>query len=241
MGAALIIILYHYQYIDDAFALIFANAFSMSAGIGGFVGGIIVGFQRAAYSNEAGLGSASIAHAAVKTKFAASEGLVALFEPFIDTVIICTMTALVIILFNLNGVFDYGGINGEVIIKATGKAVSGVDLTSLAFDAVIPNFSYVLTVAVVLFAFSTIISWAYYGIQAWKYLFGKSKISHYLFNFFFIVFIIIGSAAKLDSAVKFADAMMLALVFPNMIGLLVLYPKVKEELNRYLKAIKNAE
>ena len=181
--AALIIIFANYSYIDDAFGLIFEGAFTPMAGLGGVVGVIIVGFQRAAFSNEAGAGSAAIAHSAVKTKYSASEGLVALLEPFIDTVVICTMTALVIIFFNIDGsnlesVFKYGSVEGSnVILNGSGESLGGVDLTSRAFDSVIPGFSYILTIAIVLFAFSTMISWSYYGLQSWKYLFGKGKVA----------------------------------------------------------------
>ena len=245
--AALIIIFANYSYIDDAFGLIFEGAFSPMAGLGGIVGVIIVGFQRAAFSNEAGAGSAAIAHSAVKTKYSASEGLVALLEPFIDTVVICTMTALVIIFFNIDGsnlqsVFEYGSVQGSnVILNGSGESLGGVDLTSRAFDSVIPGFSYILTIAIVLFAFSTMISWSYYGLQSWKYLFGKGKKADLVYKIIFLLFVIIGAASTLDAVIKFSDAMILALVFPNMIGLLLLFPKVKEELNKFIKAIRTIE
>jgi len=214
------------------------------AGVGGFLGVIIVGFQRAAFSNEAGAGSAAIAHSAVRTKFPASEGVVALLEPFIDTVVICTMTALVIIFFNISGndlqsVFQYGNLDGSnVILNGTQERLGGVDLTSRAFDSVLPGFSYILTLAIVLFAFSTMISWSYYGLQAWKYLFGKGKTADIAYKIIFLLFIVIGAAATLDAVIKFSDAMILALVFPNMVGLLLLFPRVREELNRYVNLIK---
>ena len=245
--AALIIIFANYSYIDDAFGLIFEGAFTPMAGLGGVVGVIIVGFQRAAFSNEAGAGSAAIAHSAVKTKYSASEGLVALLEPFIDTVVICTMTALVIIFFNIDGsnlesVFKYGSVEGSnVILNGSGESLGGVDLTSRAFDSVIPGFSYILTIAIVLFAFSTMISWSYYGLQSWKYLFGKGKKADLVYKIIFLLFVIIGAASTLDAVIKFSDAMILALVFPNMIGLLLLFPKVKEELNKFIKAIRTIE
>ncbi|PNQ73704.1 alanine glycine permease [Hanstruepera neustonica] len=241
--AALIIIFANYQYIDDAFSLIIEGAFTPMAGLGGFMGVLIVGFQRAAFSNEAGAGSAAIAHSAVRTKYPASEGVVALLEPFIDTVVICTMTALVIIFFNIDGanmqsVFTYGAVEGSnVMINATGEQIGGVDLTSEAFDSVIPGFSYVLTIAIVLFAFSTMISWSYYGLQSWKYLFGRGKAADLTYKVLFLLFVVIGAAATLDAVIKFSDAMILALVFPNMIGLLLLFPKVREEMARYLNAI----
>ena len=241
--ACLIIIFANFSSIGDAFGLIFKGAFTPMAGLGGLVGVLIVGFQRAAFSNEAGAGSAAIAHSAVKTKYPASEGVVALLEPFIDTVVICTMTALVIIFFNIDGsnmqsIFAYGGDGSNVILNETGASIGGVDLTSMAFDSVIPGFSYILTIAIVLFAFSTMISWSYYGLQSWKYLFGKGKRADLVYKILFLVFVVIGAAATLDAVIKFSDAMILALVFPNMIGLFFLFPKVKEEMNKYLTAIK---
>jgi len=221
--------------------MIISGAFNPMAGLGGVLGVIIVGFQRAAFSNEAGAGSAAIAHSAVKTKFPASEGVVALLEPFIDTVVICTMTALVIIFFNMDvGAFEYGNsVNSTVLLTETGNYVGGVDLTSMAYDSVIPGFRYVLTIAIILFAFSTMISWSYYGLQSWKYLFGRGKRADFIYKLLFLSFVVIGAAATLDAVIKFSDAMILALVFPNMIGLLLLFPKVKDELTKYLGAIKS--
>ena len=242
--ACLVIIFANFSYIGDAFGLIFNGAFTPMAGLGGFVGVLIVGFQRAAFSNEAGAGSAAIAHSAVKTKFPASEGVVALLEPFIDTVVICTMTALVIIFFNIDGsnmqsVFKYGGDGlSNVVLNSDGSSIGGVDLTSMAFDSVIPGFSYILTIAIVLFAFSSMISWSYYGLQSWKYLFGKGKTADMTYKILFLLFVIIGAAATLDAVIKFSDAMILALVFPNMIGLLLLFPKVRDDMKKYLSAIK---
>ncbi|MCB0741778.1 MAG: alanine:cation symporter family protein, partial [Chitinophagaceae bacterium] len=200
------------------------------------------GFKRAAFSNEAGAGSASIAHSAVNTKYPASEGVVALLEPFIDTVVICTMTALVIIIFNREGVmFPYGGDgHGGVVLGDSGTTISGVDLTTLAYNDVIPHFSYVLTVAIVLFAFSTMISWSYYGLQAWKFLFGRSKAADLSYKLLFLVFVVIGASISLSAVTDFSDAMILAMVFPNMIGLLFLFPKVRQEMKRYLKAIRES-
>jgi len=236
--AALIIIGAHYQDIPRAFNMIIEQAFYPIAIAGGFIGVIVTGFQRAAFSNEAGVGSASIAHSAVKTKYAASEGVVALLEPFIDTVLICTLTALVIIFFNMDGAFVYGALEGnQVILTQTGERLGGVNLTSAAFDDVIPGFSVVLTIAVILFAFSSMLSWSYYGLQAWKYLFGKSRKVDLAYKVIFLFFIVIGSAASLGAVIKFSDAMILAMVFPNMIGLLFLVKDVREEMNKYLAAI----
>jgi alanine or glycine:cation symporter, AGCS family len=242
IAASLIIIFANFSFIDDAFAMIFNEAFTPRAGLGGLMGVLIVGFKRAAFSNEAGAGSASIAHSAVKTKYPASEGIVSLLEPFIDTVVICTMTALVIIIFNGDGnMFPYGGDGkGTVVLSATGASTNGVALTTMAYDKVIPHFSYVLTIAIILFAFSTMISWSYYGLQAWKYLFGRGKIADLSYKILFLLFVVIGASISLSAVTDFSDAMILAMVFPNMIGLLFLFPKVKEEMNRYLKAIRES-
>ena len=240
--ASLVIIFANIQYIGDAISMIFVGAFTPAAGIGGVVGVIIVGFQRAAFSNEAGAGSAAIAHSAVRTKYPASEGVVALMEPFIDTVVICTMTALVIIFFNMDaGAFEYGNsVNSTVLLNESGAYIGGVDLTSMAYDSVIPGFRYVLTIAIVLFAFSTMISWSYYGLQSWKYLFGRGKAADIVYKVLFLLFVVVGAAATLDAVIKFSDAMILALVFPNMVGLLLLFPRVREELDKYVKDIKTA-
>lgn len=245
MLAALIIILMHFSEIPTAVGMIIEGAFTPAAGVGGMIGVILVGFQRAAFSNEAGAGSAAIAHSAVSTRYPASEGIVALLEPFIDTVVICTMTALVIVLYNMgdaNGdpFFTYGLVEGGKV-AVNGMQVGGVDLTSLAFDDVLPGFRYVLTVAVVLFAFSTLISWSYYGLQSWKYIFGRSKAADMTYKVLFCLFVVVGAASSLDSVIRFSDAMILGLVFPNMIGLFFLFPKVREELNRYLKAIRDSK
>ena len=235
--ACLYIIFTNITFVDDAFGMIFSQAFNPQAGLGGLLGVLITGFRRAAFSNEAGAGSASIAHSAVKTKYAASEGLVALLEPFIDTVVICTMTALVIIIFNGDStIFQYGGEGGVVMID--GQPAEGAAITAAAFAKYISFSGPFLTIAVVLFAVSTMISWSYYGLQSWMYVFGKSKISDLTYKILFLLFIVIGAAGDMSAVWTFSDAMILALVFPNMIGLFFLFPKVKEELNRYLAAIK---
>ena len=225
--------------VPEAFGQIFSQAFSPQAGLGGMVGVLIVGFQRAAFSNEAGAGSASIAHSAVKTKYPASEGLVALLEPFIDTVVICTMTALVIIIFNTGGAeFAYGG-DGTGAVEINGESLEGAGITTAAFSKYIPFAGGFLTLAVVLFALSTMISWSYYGLQSWMYLFGRSKIADLSYKILFLIFIVIGAAGDMSSVWGFSDAMILGLVFPNMIGLFLLFPKVKEELAKYLAAIRS--
>ena len=229
----------NFSFIDDAIGLIISEAFNPTAvGVGGIIGVLMVGFQRAAFSNEAGAGSASIAHSAVKTKYAASEGLVALLEPFIDTVVICTMTALVIITFNSTGAFVYGG-DGTGAVLIDGVVYEGAAITQMAFAEYIPGSDIFLTVAVVLFAVSTMISWSYYGLQSWKFLFGRGYIADLTYKVLFLMFVVIGAAASMNSIWAFSDAMIFAMVFPNMVGLYFLFPIVKEQLKKYLEAIKN--
>lgn len=230
VAASLFVIFVNFNLIDDAFAQIFNGAFSPEGIAGGAVGVLVQGFRRAAFSNEAGIGSASIAHSAVKTKYAASEGMVALLEPFIDTVVVCTMTALVLI---ITGFVDP--------LNPPANDAQAILLTSSAFESAISWFPYVLTIAVVLFAFSSMISWSYYGFQGWTYLFGRSKKMEYLYKVIFCIFVIIGAAASLGSVIGFSDAMVFAMMVPNMIGIVILAPKVKDELNKYLKAIKTAK
>ncbi|MBP1839542.1 alanine/glycine:cation symporter family protein [Formosa algae] len=225
--ASLIILGANYSHIGDAFALIYEGAFSGLGIAGGLVGVMIQGVRRGAFSNEAGVGSAAIAHSAVRTIYPASEGIVALLEPFVDTVVICTMTALVIIITNFDGQFmEYGVPISE-----------GVELTATAFDSVIPHFSIVLTIAVILFAFSTMISWSYYGMQGWVYLFGKGKITDLVYKVLFLFFVVVGASISLGAVIDFSDAMIFAMVVPNIIGVVLLTPVVKRELNRYMTAI----
>jgi len=232
--ASLIVLGANFGLICEAFKTIVNGAFNPSAIGGGIVGVIVQGFQRAAFSNEAGIGSASIAHSAVKTNYAASEGLVALLEPFIDTVVVCTMTALVIVISNFDGsVMTYG-------VKVDGYAKAAI-ATSGAFGATLSWFPWVLMIAVILFAFSTMISWSYYGYQAWSYLFGRSKNMEYLYKGIFCFFVIVGSAASLGNVIGFSDAMIFAMMVPNMIGLFILLPRVKEELAKYMAKIKSVK
>ena len=239
IGASLIIIFLNGSLIPSAISEIWDGAFNAKSALGGIIGVMIVGFQRAAFSNEAGVGSASIAHAAVKTRFPASEGIVASIGPFVDTVIICTMTALVIVIMNLKkNLFAYGDVvNKEVLLNSNGERIGGVDLTSLAFEAAIPNFSIVLTIAVILFAFSTMLSWSYYGLQGWTYLFGRGKVTEIVYKSLFLIMVVVGASSSLGSVIDFSDAMIFAMVFPNIIGLLILAPKVRKEIKRYLVAI----
>lgn len=221
---ALIIIGMNISNVGLAFQKIISGAFTGDALQGGFIGVLIQGFRRAAFSNEAGVGSASIAHAAVKTKRPVTEGLVALLEPFIDTIVVCTMTALVLIFTG----FDHAGI-GE----------TGSELTSLAFQSVFPWFSWVLLVAILLFAFSTMISWSYYGQKAWEYLFGDSKVAEYTYKVFFLCFIVIGASVDLGAVIDFSDLMILGMAIPNMIGLFVLLPEVRKELGDFILSVNN--
>ena len=245
--ACLYILGANFSLIDDAVSLIVKEAFNPTAiGVGGVIGVLLVGFKRAAFSNEAGAGSASIAHSAVKTKYSASEGLVALLEPFIDTVVICSMTALVIIIFNFGGdatgatVFQYGG-DGVGAVMIDGVAYEGAGITSKAFAQYIPYSNVFLTVAVVLFAVSTMISWSYYGLQSWKFLFGRGKAADMTYKLLFLLFVIIGASASMSSIWAFSDAMIFAMVFPNMIGLYFLFPVVRKQLKRYTDAIKESK
>jgi len=228
--AALIIIGANISHIGWAFGEIIEGAFNPTGIAGGVVGVLVQGFRRAAFSNEAGVGSAAIAHSAVKTKFAASEGLVALLEPLIDTVIVCTITALVIIITNGDGeIMTYGV-----------KEADGVLATSKAFASVIPWFPYVLTIAVVLFAFSTMISWSYYGLQSWLFIFGKNKVNEIIYKILFCIFTVVGASITLGAVTDFSDAMIFAMAIPNLIGVFLLLPKIKEEVSRYYKAIKQS-
>lgn len=229
--AALIILGMHLSHIPAAIGEIFAGAFTPLGITGGFVGVLVQGFRRAAFSNEAGIGSAAIAHSAVRTAYPASEGIVALLEPFIDTVIVCTMTALVIIVTNGDGsIMTYGTATPD-----------GVTATSAAFGTVLPWFPYILTIAVILFAFSTMLSWSYYGLQAWLFLFGRTKFNDYLYKVIFCLMIIVGAGASLGSVIDFSDAMIFAMCIPNIIGLFYLMPKVKEELEKYLHRVRKLE
>jgi len=224
--AALIIIGMNLPQVPLAFSEIFSGAFSPTAVAGGFVGVLIQGFRRAAFSNEAGVGSASIAHSAVKTNNPASEGIVALLEPFIDTVVVCTMTALVIIITDNH---------------LDPNASDGVALTSQAFSSVLPFFDYILAVAVILFAFSTMITWSYYGLKSWTYLFGGSRTADVTYKVLFCGFVVVGAAASLGKVTDFSDAMIFAMAFPNVIGLVILSPEVRDELRKYVGKIKSGE
>lgn len=221
---ALIVLIGHYDKIGWAFEQIFIGAFTGAGVAGGFIGALIQGLKRATFSNEAGVGSAAIAHSAVKTKEPVTEGLVSLLEPFIDTVVICTMTALVIIISGMN--------NGEL---------TGVNLTAAAFTETSAIFEYLLTLCIVLFAFSTMISWSYYGLKAWTYLFGEGKGKELIYKTMFCLFVIVGTSISFSAAIDFSDAAMFAMSIFNIIGLYLLMPVVKKELKSFLARVESGE
>ena len=234
VGTALIIIFMNIQHTGEAFRLIWDGAFAADAIKGGIIGVLIVGFQRAAFSNEAGVGSAAIAHAAVKTERPVTEGFVALLEPFVDTVVICTMTALVLI---FTGTYE------------NPAGLEGTQLTSMAFESVFSWFPYLLVVAIFLFAFSTMISWSYYGLKGFDYLFGNiflkafgnKNVSKYTYFVIFLSFIVVGASSNLGSVIDFSDMMILAMGFPNILGLLILAPEVRDDLVDYWQKLKAGE
>ena len=209
--------------VGSAFSLIIDGAFQPQALYGGFLGVMVLGFQRAAFSNEAGLGSASIAHSAAKTNHPVSEGFVALLEPFIDTVVVCTLTALVLI---FTGTY-------------TGETATGSALTAIAFGKVIPGASIFLTIAILLFAFSTILTWSYYGVQAAQSLFGETKIVTNIFKIVFLLTVVLGSSIGLGAVIDFADMMFLTLAIPNLIGLYMMSGGVSKDLKEYMAKVKS--
>lgn len=231
--ASLVIIFMHIEYTFTALQTIWDGAFSAEALKGGFVGVLIFGFQRGAFSNEAGVGSASIAHATARTDEPVSEGIVSLLEPFIDTVVICTMTALVII---------FSGID-------TQQGLQGVQLTSAAYGSVIGWFPFILLIAVTLFAFSTMISWSYYGLKGFDFLFGSwgekyfgsRKVTDNIFNFFFLICIIIGTSSELGAVMDFSDMMVLCMAFPNLLGLFILSGEVKSDMQKYFEKLRHGK
>jgi AGCS family alanine or glycine:cation symporter len=241
--ASLVVLAINYDRIGWAFGQIFAGAFTDVGIAGGFVGALIQGFRRAAFSNEAGVGSAAIAHSAVRTKEPVSEGIVALLEPFIDTVVICTMTALVI---TISGVLVIDQATGMYVVNeaghiATTGGATGVELTSTAFAQGLSWFPYVLTLVVVLFAFSTMISWSYYGLKAWTYLVGEGKRRELAFKLGYCGFVIVGAVGQLGAVIDFSDSMLFAMAVVNIIALYFLLPVVKRELQSYMARLDSGE
>ena len=234
--ACLFVIFVNIGQVPAAFNAIITGAFNPSGMAGGLVGVMIVGFQRAAFSNEAGLGSAAIAHSTVKTRRPVSEGFVAMFEPLVDTVIICTMTALAIVIAGAPSL--QAGIDQ---VQAGEGAPDGVILTSDAFATVLPWFPVVLAIAVTLFAFSTLITWSYYGLKAWEYLFGRSKASEISYKFVFLFFTVVGTVLTFGQVLNFADAALFICAFINLLGVYMLLPVIKREMKAYLAERKRGD
>jgi AGCS family alanine or glycine:cation symporter len=241
---ALVILAMNFDMIGWAFGQIFEGAFTGLGVAGGMVGALIQGFKRAAFSNEAGVGSAAIAHAAVRTKEPITEGFVSLLEPFIDTVVICTMTALVII---ITGQLVSDPNTGLYLLDEGGSTIQTVDgnkgvaLTSAAFSSAFPFFKYILAVAVILFAFSTMISWSYYGLKAWTFLFGEGQSKELIFKVIFCLFVVIGASANLGPVIDFSDAAIFAMAVVNILALYLLMPVTRAELGSYLSRLKSGE
>jgi len=226
VAVSLTIIFINYDRIDEAFFAIWNGAFSPVGIQGGIVGVLIAGFRRATFSNEAGVGSAAIAHSAVRTREPITEGLVALWEPFIDTVVICTMTALVIVITGF--AHDPGGL-------------SGVQLASKAYASVYSWFPILLAVAVFMFAFSTMISWSYYGLKAATYLFGESRAVDVSYKLTYMLLTVVGCTMQLSAVTDLADAMIFIMAVPNVIGIYLLAPLVKRELDSYFRRLDAGE
>lgn len=227
--AGVAVLITHAGDVPAAFGRIVSEAFTPQGMVGGAVGVLITGFKRAAFSNEAGIGSASIAHSAASTNEPVREGLVALLEPFIDTIIICTMTGLVVV------------VTGEYlnVPPDADEQIRGVSMTSNAFASVFPWFPYVLAVAVFLFAFSTMISWSYYGERCWVFLFGKR--SSMVYRVVFLGFVVLGTVLKLGNVVTFSDLMILGMAFPNILGLFLLSGQVSRKLADYWSRYRNGD
>lgn len=244
VGASLIIIGMNIEKLPIVISHIVEGAFTGMGIAGGAIGAMIQGIRRASFSNEAGFGSAAIAHSAVRTKEPITEGFVSLLEPFIDTVVICTMTALVI---GITGVLQFDAATGLYVWNAeTGRIategnLTGVELTSKAFESAFSWFPYVLAVAVILFAFSTIVSWSYYGVKAWTYLFGESKVAEISYKLIYCLVVVIGSSMNLAAVIDFADAAVFAMALINITGLYILMPVVKQEMNSYLARLKSGD
>jgi alanine or glycine:cation symporter, AGCS family len=240
----LAILIGHHDKILWAAGEILRGAFTDTGIAGGIVGAVIQGFRRAAFSNEAGIGSAAIAHSAVRTKEPVSEGIVALLEPFIDTVVICTMTALVII---ITGQLMTDPATGRYLLDEAGRIANpgdvapGVPLTSAAFGSAFGWAPYALAAAVVLFAFSTMITWSYYGVKAWTYMLGEGKGRELAFKVLFCGFIFVGAVSSLEAVIDFSDAALFSMAVVNVIGLYLLMPVVRRELDSYRARLRSGE
>jgi len=220
VGASLFIILTNLGQLPGVLSAMVSQAFSPDAAYGGFIGALVTGIKRAVFSNEGGVGSASIAHSAAKTDEPVREGIVAMIGPFIDTIVVCFMTASVILITkDANPLYQVGG------------GINGAELTSAAFGSAISWFPYILSIVVFLFSFSTMISWYYYGDKGWKYLFGSSSIKVY--QGMYLGCVVLGSVASLGNVIDFSDMMILSCGFPNIIGCLFLLPLLKTKLDDY--------
>ena len=228
VAGALLVIIINADKVPWAISAIFTEAFNPSAMSGGMLGIMILGFQRAAFSNEAGIGSAAIAHATVKTQEPITEGYVGLMEPFIDTVVICTLTALVI----LTTVYEPSMVN---------EGIQGIALTSKAFSSTLSWSVLPLSFIAILFAFSTILSWSYYGLKGWTYIVGESVWAENIFKIFFCIFIALGCMINLSAVLEFSDALIFIVALPNILGLYILAPIIKNELTSYQKRLKSGE
>ncbi len=217
---ALIVLVLNADKLPAAVSAIISGAFSMEGVTGGAIGIMILGFQRAAFSNEAGIGSAAIAHSAVQTKDPLTEGFVALLEPFIDTVVICTLTGLVLVT-----TFPTEALMGGGLV--------GIELTSAAFSDNIPGSSVPLSIVALMFAFSTMLAWAYYGTKGWTYLVGESRSKELMFSLIFCIFIVIGASIQLSAILDFADALIFVMAIPNLLGLYIMAPEIKRDLADY--------
>lgn len=236
IGACLLVIFGNVGQIPEALGAIVSGAFAPEGVVGGAIGVLIIGFQRAAFSNEAGVGSAPIAHSTVKTRHPVSEGFVSLLEPFIDTVVICTMTALTIV------IADTGFYNdARATVAAGGGEPDGVVVTSRAFETFLPQFPLVLAVAVALFAFSTLITWAYYSMKAWTTLFGRTPASELAFKVVFCLFTVVGTVMTFTSVLTFADAMLFVCAIVNLLACYLLLPKVREEVRSFRAGLRSGD
>jgi AGCS family alanine or glycine:cation symporter len=231
LTASLFILISHASAVPGAIMTILHEAFAPSAAVGGLVGVLVQGFKRAAFSSEAGIGSAAIVHSTASVKYPIRQGFVALYEPFIDTIIICTMTALVIV---TTGVYDPAGAFADLVAAKQGAA-----LTAAAYGTVIPWFPVLLSTSIILFAFSTMISWSYYGERSWTYLFGEKYTLVY--KLIFISFTVMASVTSASAMLEFSDLLILTMALPNIIGLYLLQGDVKANLNAYMAKWRNGE
>jgi AGCS family alanine or glycine:cation symporter len=218
------VLLVNADQVPGAFATIVGSAFNLEASFGGFIGVLIQGFRRAAFSNEAGVGSASIAHSAARTTEPLREGLVALLEPFIDTVVVCTMTGLVIV------------VSGAYANPEAGESIA---MTAFAFATVFPWYPAVLSLTAVLFAFSTMISWSYYGEKCWEHLFGEKTV--FLYKLLFLFFCWAGAVFNAASVLDFGDLMILGMAFPNILGVVLMSGPLKKDLDAYMERLKSGK